>query len=109
MLNKLFTYIKSFVITSAVLLAVAVGASSAQTTAFTYQGRLADAGNPANGNYDFEFKLFDTLPVGTGTQLGSTLQRLNVPASNGIFTVSLDFGANFPGANRFLEIGVRPA
>jgi len=27
--------------------------------------------------------------------------------SNGLFTVTLDFGANFPGANRWLEIGVR--
>lgn len=25
----------------------------AQTTAFTYQGKLTDAGNPANGNYDY--------------------------------------------------------
>ncbi len=30
-------------------------AGSAQTTAFIYQGRLSDAGNPANGNYDMQF------------------------------------------------------
>ena len=42
--------------------------SWAQTTAFTYQGKLTDAGNPANGNYDLQFKLFDTPTVGTGAQ-----------------------------------------
>jgi hypothetical protein len=33
-------------------------------SAFTYQGRLMDAGNPANGLYDLQFELFDstTLP-----------------------------------------------
>ena len=33
-----------------------------------------------------------------------------MPVSAGVFTVQLDFGVNaFPGANRFVEIGVRPA
>ncbi len=81
---------------------------SAQTTAFTYQGSLKDGANPANGNYDLEFKLFD-LASG-GAQQGSTIQRLNVAVANGIFTVSLDFGAGtLPGADRFLDIAVRPA
>jgi hypothetical protein len=80
----------------------------AQTTAFTYQGRLTDAGNPANGNYDLQFKLFDAL--GGGAQQGATLARNPVTASAGVFTVTLDFGANvFSGAARYLEIGVRPA
>ena len=30
-----------------------------QTTAFTYQGKLTDGGNPANGSYDLQFALFD--------------------------------------------------
>ena len=29
--------------------------------------------------------------------------------ANGIFSVKLDFGSQFPGANRFLEIRVRLA
>jgi len=82
--------------------------SFAQTTAFTYQGKLTDAGNPANGNYDLQFKLFDALAA--GTQIGSTNSTTNVAVSSGVFTVSLDFGAAaFPGANRWLEISVRPA
>lgn len=80
--------------------------AAAQTTAFSYQGSLRDGANPANGNYDFEFRLFDALAG--GAQQGSTLQRLNVAVANGIFTVSLDFGASvLPGADRFLEIGLR--
>lgn len=79
----------------------------AQTTAFTYQGKLTDGGNPANGNYDLQFALFDS--VSGGTQSGSTVSLTNVAVSGGVFTVQLDFGVNaFPGANRFLEIGVRP-
>jgi len=82
----------------------------AQTTSFTYQGRLTDAGNSANGNYDLQFKLFDIATVGTGAQQGTTLVRNPVGASGGVFTVTLDFGANvFDGAARYLEIGVRSA
>jgi hypothetical protein len=80
----------------------------AQTTAFTYQGKLTDGGNPANGSYDLQFKLFDALT--SGTQQGVTLVRNPVAASAGVFTVTLDFGANvFSGAARYLEISVRPA
>ncbi|HVO25089.1 MAG TPA: hypothetical protein VMW56_15830 [Candidatus Margulisiibacteriota bacterium] len=83
-------------------------AAPAQTTLFTYQGQLTDAGAPANGNYDLQFALFDA--AAGGTQIGATLTRSNVAASNGVFTVQLDFGVTaFPGADRFLEIGVRPA
>ena len=77
----------------------------AQTTEFVYQGQLQNASVPANGNYDFEFLLFDSL--GGPTQIGSTLTRSSVAVSAGVFSVKLDFGNQFPGANRFLEIHVR--
>lgn len=80
---------------------------SAQGTEFSYQGSLKDGANPANGNYDFEFLLFDALTA--GTQQGATLTRSAVAVANGIFSVKLDFGSQFPGANRFLEIRVRLA
>lgn len=73
---------------------------------FTYQGRLNSGTNPANGNYDFSFALFDNNGTNSG-QLGSTLTFLDIGVTNGLFTVVLDFGANFPGANRWLAIGVR--
>src|SRR2546429_9817275 len=64
--------------------------ASAQTTSFTYQGRLTDGGTPANGNYDLQITLFDSLT--SGAQVGSTQTLNTVPVSNGVFTVSLDFG-----------------
>lgn len=91
----------------ALLFVVCPAALHAQTTAFTYQGKLTDAGGAANGAYDLQFRLFDAL-VG-GNQIATTVIREDVAVSNGIFTVTLDFGAAaFPGANRFLEISVRP-
>lgn len=83
------------------------GAAQAQTTAFTYQGRLGDTGMPATGSYDFQFKLFDTLTG--GTQIG-VIQSNGVAVTSGVFNVTLDYGASaFPGAARFLEISVRLA
>ena len=32
----------------------------AQSTTFTYQGRLTDGGTPANGMYNMQFRIFDT-------------------------------------------------
>lgn len=78
----------------------------AMGTSFTYQGTLEDAGQPANGSYDFQFKLINSDGVTIGTQL-----REAVAVSGGVFTVVLDFGfgSSFPGNfQRFLEIGIRP-
>lgn len=83
-----------------------VPAVSSQTTIFTYQGSVKDGANAANGNYDFEFALFDV--ASGGMQLSPTLTRGPVAVADGIFAVQLDFGAQFTGANRFLEIRMRP-
>ena len=58
---------------------------------FSYQGRLTDGGSPANGNYDLRFVLYDS-DVG-GSQVGTTVSLSSVPVTNGLFTVTLDFGA----------------
>jgi hypothetical protein len=76
-------------------------------SAFTYQGRLTLGGNPANGSYDFQFKLFNAS-VG-GTQVGTTQTAAGVGVSNGLFTVTLDFGQQFMGEAFWLELSVRPA
>jgi hypothetical protein len=75
-------------------------------SAFTYQGRLTDAGNPADGAYDLQLRLFDASSG--GAQVGPTVTRDDVVVSSGLFTVSLDFGAAFTGNKRWLEIAVRP-
>ncbi len=94
----------SFAFLPLLIWALATSAALAQTTAFTYQGRLIDAGSPANGTYDLQFKLFDD----TNVQQGPTLTRDDVQITNGVFAVQLDFGSVFDGSERLLEIGVRP-
>src|SRR5438132_5153828 len=93
---------------TALAFVLAATGAFAQGSGFTYQGRLTDGGTAANGNYDLQFGLFDSLSG--GAQVGSTQTLNTVAVSNGVFTVSLDFGANaLTGANRFLEISARPA
>ena len=76
----------------------------AQGTAFTYQGRLNDGGSPANGTYDLQFALFDAAI--SGNQVGGTVTNLAVGVTNGLFTVTLDFGPGiFDGTALWLQIG----
>ena len=80
--------------------------AGAQGTAITYQGRLVQNGEPATGIYDLRFTLHDTL-AGVATVAGP-LSNPTVGVSNGLFTVTIDFGAGaFNGSPRWLQIGVR--
>ncbi|MBP7948306.1 MAG: hypothetical protein KA004_01535 [Verrucomicrobiales bacterium] len=94
-----------FTLLSAALLLLPPAASG-QTTAFTYQGRLTDGNAAAFGNYDVRFRLF---PVSTGGSALSTQTVNPLVVTNGLFTATLDFGSNFSGDDRFLQIEVRPA
>jgi hypothetical protein len=99
---------------STLLIFACAGAASAQTTSFTYQGRLTDGGSPANGTYEIQFTLWDATAGGTQQPQPApvTITRVNVQVTAGAFTVQppLDFGAAaFPGADRYLEISVRRA
>ena len=86
-----------------VVLAISV---NAQSSSFTFQGKLTDSNAAANGNYEMQFTLFD----GNNNQIGSTLTYTNIVVTNGIFTVQLPFGAAvFDGNPRFMQISVRPA
>jgi hypothetical protein len=77
-----------------------------QGTAFTYQGRLNAGPNPANGLYDLQFGIFDA--VTNGNQQGSYVTTNASAVSNGLFTVTLDFGPGiFTGPARWLDISVR--
>lgn len=91
----------------ACLLPAALQGQAALGTAFTYQGRLTDAGAPATGIYDLQFQLFDAATA--GVQVGSTVTAAAKTVTAGVFTVSLDFGTGaFAGNARWLEVGVRP-
>src|SRR5207248_1449388 len=75
-------------------------------TAFTYQGRLNAAGQPANGLYDLRFRLAtDAL---ANNYVASPILLNGQSISNGLFSVPLDFGAGpFTGTNLWLEVDVR--
>jgi len=75
-------------------------------TGFTYQGRLTDNEQLANGTYDFQFRLFDAAT--NGAQVPVVLAYPTMAVSNGLFTTGLDFGSNvFNGTTWWLEISLR--
>jgi hypothetical protein len=77
-------------------------------TVFTYQGRLADGDQAANGSYDLKFTLYDAAT--DGSIVVGPLTNSAVAVSTGLFTTALDFGAGvFTDQARWLEIAVRPA
>ena len=80
--------------------------SAPMGTAFTYQGRLNAGGQPANGLYDFQFSLWDAAT--NGNSVAGPLPANGVEVTGGLFTVSLDFGAEvFAGQAGWLGISVR--
>lgn len=83
---------------------ITAGTAFAQSTSFTYQGRLTEQGAPASGTYDLKFRLLDEAEV----QHGPDVEKADVVVTNGIFTVQLNFGAVFDGSQRYLEMSVRP-
>ena len=99
----------SLVLALALMVCLAkVSEAAPMGTAFTYQGRLIDANEAADGLYDFEFKLFDD-PC-TGTQQGGPIDVNDLDVIDGYFTVELDFGSDvFNGDARWLETTVSHA
>src|SRR5262245_52569384 len=88
-----------------IVLLAGIQTVTAQGTAFTYQGHLTANSNPANGRYDFIFDVFDSSSG--GSTLAGSVNTNNVPVTNGLFTVGVDFGsAPFTGAPRWLQIRV---
>ena len=78
----------------------------AQGTAITYQGHLIHQGQPANGQFDFEFRLYDAVTGGTAVG-GAVSQTLQVSA--GLFTTIIDLGNPFTSGQKYwLEIKVKP-
>src|SRR5689334_19849365 len=78
----------------------------AQVSTFTYQGRLEFNGTPANGSYDFMFRLMNDPTNGVAAPVIPI--NLAVPVTKGLFTTGVDFGAaNIDGTNLWLEVNVR--
>lgn len=87
------------------VLAISFAVVRGQNTEFSYQGQLQNSAAVANGVFDFEFALYGS--AFGGAQLGPTQTRSGVNVVGGIFSVSLDFGSQFDGTARFVEIRVR--
>lgn len=79
-------------------------ARTAQLPDFTYQGRLSQNGQPANGAFDLQFRLFDA-PTG-GNAIGAPVSEAQFPVTDGLFTVSLAFPGAFSGTQSWLEVSV---
>lgn len=93
-------------ILSALALLALTAAAQAQSTAFTYQGRLKNGAALAAGLHDFRFTLFNA--ASGGAQIGSPQCVDNVAVTDGLFTATLDFGQQFATTEaRFLQIEVR--
>jgi len=85
-------------------LVLAIPHARAQGTAFTYNGRLNVNGTPATGSYDLSFTLYNAATNGT---VFGALTNAATPVTNGLFTVTLDFGGVFNGSNYWLGIAAR--
>lgn len=85
---------------------------SAQGNAISYQGQLTSSGSPANANYDFRFTVYTATT--NGFVVGGPVTNFDVPVTNGLFSVCLNFGPGVfngtaNGSNDWLDIGVRAA
>jgi hypothetical protein len=100
------TLLKLCIVFTAVV--CAANLTHAQGTAFTYQGRLNAGGTPASGDYDLSFAVYDADSA--GNLVAGPITNSPVAVSNGLFTVTLEFGAGvFTGDPRWLEIAVATA
>jgi hypothetical protein len=97
----------SRLLTSLGLALLGSGLAFAQTTAFTYQGRLTQNGSPMNDpSVAMTFQLYDT--AAGSNPVGGSIAHI-VAVQDGLFTALLDFGPvpnAFDGENRWLEITV---
>ncbi len=77
-------------------------------TGFSYQGKLKNETAPANGQFGFQFALYDAHT--DGTLVAGPIRLYIQTVSEGLVTVLVDFGATaFNGDARYLEIGVSEA
>ncbi len=86
-----------------------IAAAGSMGTAFTYQGRLLNDNEPADGLYDIQFTLYDDPNGLPENQIGSTQLTDDIDVADGYFIAHLDFGDDiFDGNARWLQIAVRP-
>lgn len=89
----------------AVCMCATAQAGTPAGTEFTYQGLLKSNDAAINDDVDIKCRLYDAAV--NGTQIGNEIERLNVPVTEGVFSIALDFGSVFSGAERWLELEVK--
>lgn len=92
---------------SILVLIIAMPSAGAQvTTAFTYQGKLEKSDGPATGEFDFEFRLYDSR--NDGTVIAGPVTVENILVEDGLFATEVDFGSSaFGMMDVWLEVRVR--
>jgi hypothetical protein len=80
--------------------------ATAQGNTFTYQGRLTTGGSGYSGSAEFQATLW-SVPSGGTVVASNAPTAVLVDVTNGLFVLPLNFGANFPGADRWLQLEVR--
>ncbi len=77
------------------------------TTEFTFQGELIDSGSPANGDFDVNFRLYDT--AAGGSEVGTVVFVDDLTVSNGLIQTDIDFGdVPFMGEAVWVQVEIRP-
>ncbi len=74
---------------------------AAITTKFTQQGKINRDGVPYTGVCDMRFTLWDAATA--GNQLATYTPPTQVPLTDGVFAVEIDFGAQFTGEARWVQ------
>ena len=103
---KTKTQTLAVLLTGFAVLSLSSTLARAQATAFTYQGVLMQSGTPYTGSAEVQPTLWDAASGGAKVADNNPAQVV-VSVTNGLFVLPLDFGANFPGADRWLQLEVR--
>lgn len=92
---------------AAIIAASTATVSAAPSTSVNYQGLIRQNNALVNGSLEFRFSLWDSQSLGSGSQIGGSIQA-SVDVEQGLFSADLDFGAQAYGQeDRWLQIEVR--
>ncbi|MFK7885060.1 MAG: hypothetical protein AB8F26_12865 [Phycisphaerales bacterium] len=88
----------------AALLSTSFLSAAAHAAPFTYQGRLVQNGQPANGSFDMTFQLTSSATGGFALAVDSVS---NVQVVDGVFTAEIDFPSNLLNdGSRWMAINI---
>ena len=105
MFDRALVAIGGLIVSIGVLFSLSAATPAAAVgTSFTYQGQLSVDGAPVDGVCNLQFRLFNAASGGGAL---ANVGPVAVTIEQGLFTVALDFGDTFPGADRWMEISAQ--